>query len=130
MMFSVRFAAFGLIILLSLITVFHLSVLIGIIPFNIVWGGRLAEHSQMVIFESVSITINLLMIATVGLKAKLIFSRVSPKFIRIALWIMAGVFVLNTIGNLASVNTFEKIIFTPVTAILAVLSIRLALSGD
>jgi hypothetical protein len=40
---------------------------------------------------------------------------------------MAGLFFLNTIGNLLSNNQLEKILFTPLTTILFVFSLRLAI---
>jgi hypothetical protein len=38
---SEKFATNALLIMFSLVMVFHVLVLLGIIPFDIVWGGRL-----------------------------------------------------------------------------------------
>ncbi len=56
--------------------------------------------------------------------------KINPVIIKIALWIMAFLFLLNTIGNLFSENDFEKIAFTPLTLILAILCIRLATTNN
>jgi hypothetical protein len=40
---------------------------------------------------------------------------------------MFGTFALNTLGDLASENSFEKAFFTPITVLLAFFSLRLAL---
>ncbi len=43
------------------------------------------------------------------------------------MWVMVAIFGLNTIGNLFAESMLEKLVFTPVTAALAVLSLRLAI---
>ncbi|WP_460924904.1 hypothetical protein [Pontibacter brevis] len=56
----------GLLVILSLFVLLHLSILIGVIPYEMVWGGRLKHHTQMLYFEGMSIAVNLLMLVTVG----------------------------------------------------------------
>ena len=46
---------------------FHLLVLAGVIPFDIVWGGNLKDKTQLYLMEGVSIAINLLMSLTANL---------------------------------------------------------------
>lgn len=121
-----RLAIYGLLISLSLIIGFHVLVVTGIIPFQIVWGGRLESHSQMLSFEGISIFLNLIMIAVVALHANFLNWRVNRVIIRIGLWVMFGLFLINTIGNLFSVNELEKLIFTPITLLLSLFSLRLA----
>jgi hypothetical protein len=57
-----RFAINGLLTILSLFVIFHLLVIIKIIPFEIVWGGRLKDQSQMLTFETFSAIINMFML--------------------------------------------------------------------
>jgi hypothetical protein len=109
------------------VILFHVSVVIGYIPFEMVWGGRLTTQEQMIQFEIVSILINVLMIIIVSIYAGYLRISVNPKIIKVALWIMFGIFMLNTIGNLFSKNEWEKIIFTPITLLLAIFSLRLAM---
>ncbi|MGV3503594.1 MAG: hypothetical protein ACO1O1_07790 [Adhaeribacter sp.] len=125
-----RVAVAGLLIILSLVVVFHVLVLTGFIPFEIVWGGRLKTQEQMVKFEAASIFINLVMLGIVSLKAGLLKAPVSPFFIRVSLWVMFALFLINTLGNLASLNTFEQMVFTPLTLLLSLFSLRLALSKN
>jgi hypothetical protein len=122
-----RAASYCIFITLSLIVLFHLLVLVGIVPFQIVWGGRLTDHSQMVRFESISIVTNLIMLAVVAIRAGILDVRVKPIVIRIVLWAMCGLFLLNTLGNLLSTNMVEKLVFTPLTLLLAICCFRLAL---
>ena len=51
-----------------------------------------------------------------------------PKGIRIGSWVVAGFMVLNTLGNLASVNAVEKFLFAPLTLVLAIACFVIAAS--
>lgn len=124
---SVHTAARSVIIILSLIVIFHLLVLAGIIPYKIVWGGRLENTTDMIRFEVVSIGINLLMLAIVANKSGYLNWGKSKQWVRIGLWIMVVLFSINTLGNIVAINIWEKIIFTPLTLLLAFFSFRLAI---
>ncbi len=126
---SIRVATYGLLSMLSLVIVFHFLVLTGIVPFEIVWGGRIKDSSEMEVFEAFSITLNLLMLFIIGIKSGFIKLSLNPTIIKISLWLMFVLFFVNTMGNLFSINQWEKIIFTPITIVLAVFSLRLALSN-
>ena len=125
-----KFAIYCIITILSIIIVFHLLVLFRIIPHDIVWGGRLKDVSQMLRYETSSIIINLLMIIIVAVKGDILKWKTNKSIITILLWIMAGFFLLNTIGNLYAKNGLETIIFAPLTFILSILSFRLALPNN
>ena len=127
---SERFAAIGILLILSAIVVFHFLIIAGIIPFGIVWGGRLQSHAEMIKFETVSVLLNLVMIAIVSIKAGLLKLNLKPFILKVSFWFMTILFTLNTIGNLFSTNSLETLIFTPLTLILAIFSFRLALSKE
>lgn len=110
-----------LIIFFTAILVFHFLVLLQVIPYGMVWGGRLQSVQQMVVFELVSIALNLLFVCTVAMESGFIKRILPGKVLKIILWAMIVLFSLNTLGNLNSLNNLETIIFTPVTLILAVL---------
>ncbi|RYD56281.1 MAG: hypothetical protein EOP56_13185 [Sphingobacteriales bacterium] len=124
---SERLAIHTIITILSLVIIFHILVLTGVIPYNIVWGGRLQTKEQMVKFETMSILINIFMIAIVAVHAGYLQLPVNRTVIRIILWLLAGLFAMNTIGNLLSTNSFEMLVFTPVTLVLSLLFIRLVI---
>jgi hypothetical protein len=105
-------------------------VILNIIPFGVVWGGTMKDKSQMLTFETVSIIINILMLAVAGIKAGYLKIGISQVVVRVILWIMSALFVMNTLGNLLSDNQFEKIVFTPVTVILSIFSLRVAIIKD
>lgn len=127
---SRKLAVNGLLIALSLLVAFHILILAGVIPFKIVWGDRLKDKSQMLVFETASAIINLIMLAIVGIYAGILKVKINSLVIKIMLCIMVGLSTLNTIGNLLSNNNFEKMVFTPVTVILLIFSLRLALSDS
>ena len=122
-----KLAAYSVLTILSLVVLFHLLVVMSVIPSSIVWGGRLKDKAELFQFEMVSIGANLLMLLVVLVKARILKVALPPKLLTIALWLMFALFTLNTLGNLVSVNEWEKMIFTPLTLILALFCLRLAL---
>lgn len=107
--------------------VFHLLVLSGLIPYDIVWGGRLSTHDEMVAFESISLVINSLMMTVLLATAGYLRISISASLLRFLLWMMTALFFLNTIGNLLSTSSLETIIFTPLTFLLSIFCLRLAI---
>src|SRR4051794_33685030 len=110
-----------LLVMLSLLEIFHLLILLRVIPFDYIWGGKLKGTSQMYLFEAISVVINSLMILVTAIHAGLIKSTIPPVIFKVALWLMFLVFMLNTIGNVTSENPFEKNVFTPTTVLLSFL---------
>lgn len=122
-----RFAVNIMLVLLSLVIVYHLLIITGAIPYEATWGGRLETTEQMYRFESVSILVNLAMIAVVAIKGRLVKRIKAGKVITVLLWLMFASFLLNTIGNITSMNQLEAIIFTPLTLVSAILCWRMAI---
>ena len=110
--------------ILSLI--FHLLIMIGVIPYALTWGGKLESTKEMLVFETISILINLFFIHTLLQKGSYIRSTYSKKFIRIILWVFFILFILNTAGNIQAITTFEKCL-TVVTGLNAVLLLMILL---
>ena len=103
--------------------------LIKIIPYNLVWGGRLKSEKEMVRFEIVSILINSLFVILTLTQMSLLTIDIPKNVITYSLYLMTGLFLLNTLGNVTSKNKLEKILFTPVTILLAIFSLTLALAN-
>jgi membrane protease YdiL (CAAX protease family) len=106
--------------MLLMVTVFHFFIMVKLIPYDIAWGGRLKNDTEMYIFEAISILINLFLISIVSIKGNYLKLRVNEKVINSILWIFFILFLLNTIGNLLAKTNFEKI-FSVLTLILALL---------
>ncbi|MCB1327113.1 MAG: hypothetical protein H7A21_03965 [Spirochaetales bacterium] len=106
---------------------FHALVISGVIPYQNVWGGRLTSGPRILRFELFSVAVlSLFVLITLGRAGWLDFGRL--RFLnRIGIWLVVFVFALNTLGNLLPVTALERWLFTPVTALLALLSFRLAL---
>ncbi|WP_205499855.1 hypothetical protein [Rufibacter psychrotolerans] len=121
-------AAKGMVLLFGLTIVFHLLVLASVIPYTIVGGGRITTQEEMYQLETAALALNVLFFFISLLQAGYLRLNVSPRLLTGAMWGMFGVFLLNTVGNLFSNSPLEKLIFTPVTLILAVFSVILAVS--
>ncbi|MDH4092803.1 MAG: hypothetical protein OEV74_20095 [Cyclobacteriaceae bacterium] len=112
--------------MLGIVVVFHLCVLSGLVPNDIVWGGKFQSVSQLLKFEIASVIINVFMILVVAIKGQYLGVYLPVKILDIFLWLMTFIFALNTIGNLFANTLTETVIFTPITFILAVLCFRVA----
>ena len=87
---------------------FHILILLKIIPYEITWGGKLKTDEEMYVFETFSILVNLFFIFVLLQKGVFIKPFLGKKTVSIILWIFFAIFVLNTIGNLFAKTTFEK----------------------
>ena len=123
-----KVALFGSIGIYTLSIVFHLLVIIQIIPSSIVWGGRLTNQQELFIFESISIVLNVFFLLIMLLVNGSIKVKVRAFFIRAIVWLMSCLFILNTLGNLIAKSSIETIVFTPITIILSVFSLYLAIN--
>ena len=122
-------AQLGILILLSLLLLLHLAILLKIIPYKLVWGGRLKSDKDMYRFEIISIVMTAVFLFVVLVQAGILPLDLPKRLITYALWLMAGLFLLNTLGNAVSKNKLEQRLFTPVTVVLAIFSVILALSN-
>ncbi|HEY5823068.1 MAG TPA: hypothetical protein VIT44_01805, partial [Cyclobacteriaceae bacterium] len=85
-------------------------------------------ETDMYKFEFVSLLINTTFLILVLIQANYIKFKLNDTFLTVSFWAMASLFFLNTIGNLLSKNKLEKIVFTPLTILLTVLTIILAIN--
>jgi hypothetical protein len=115
-----------LLLLLLLALIFQFVVLSGAIPLGMVWGGKLSDPVQGKVMALVAITIIVLMILVVMNRTGR-FGDPLSRAGRIGIWCMFVLFTMNTVGNLAAEDLRETMIFTPVTGLLALLSLRLSL---
>ena len=118
---NVRVIANIVTVLLALVIAMQLLLAAGVLPASISWGGRQTEATTG--FQITSIVAALILggfIYIIRYRAGLLGKTSIPKGIRIGSWIVAGFMVLNTLGNLASVNTVEKFVFAPLTFVIAI----------
>lgn len=98
---------------------FHFGIVLKIIPYEIVWGGKLQNDQEMYVFESFSIALNIILGLLLLIKVNLISTGIPEKGINFGLWAFIGLFALNTLGNLLAETTFEKF-FSIVTFFLCI----------
>lgn len=122
-----RFALNAMMVLLSIVLVFHLLVLLHVIPYEIVWAGKLKNEADMRSFEAVSLVANAIMLFVIWTRANPDRIRVKLKIMNLMLWLMVFIFALNTLGNLFAETQLELLVFTPLTFVSALLCLRIVL---
>jgi hypothetical protein len=95
--------------ILLMVTAFHFCLIIKLIPYDIAWGGRLKNDTEMYVSEAISILINLFLISIFLIKGNYLKYRENEKVVNIILWIFFFIFILNTIGNILAESNFEKL---------------------
>lgn len=105
--------------LLTAIILFHICIIAKIIPYDIAWGGRLANDTEMYVFETISILINIFLSWVLLMKGAFVKRLFSDRVLNIILWVFFAVFILNTIGNILAKTDFEKF-FAILTGLFAV----------
>jgi hypothetical protein len=125
---SARAAGNLLLIALGMLAIFHILVLFNLVPSTIIWGGRVGETpADLFTLEILALLVTAIFAAIVAAKVGYILPGRSNLAVTIGLWIIFAYLLLNTIGNLLAGATFEKVVFTPITLILAFCALRLAL---
>lgn len=90
------------------IILFHLAIILKLIPYDITWGGRLKNDAEMYAFEALSIGLNLVLGFALLIKAGYLRQILPIRVIHIILWGFLVLFALNTIGNVFAETKFEK----------------------
>jgi hypothetical protein len=124
---SVRTAAIVALALMGAVVLFHLLVIAGVIPKTIVWGGRITDPQEVVRMEVVSILIVLVAAAVFAFRWRSVATGAPSLLWAIATWALVGLFAINTVANLFAKTPFERFAMTPLTLLLALLALRLAL---
>ncbi|MER3317019.1 MAG: hypothetical protein RIB79_01885 [Allomuricauda sp.] len=122
-----RIAGNLLLILLSLLTVFHILVIQGVFPYQQTWGGAIEDENKVFVYEGFAIVSTLLFILIVSVKLEYLKLKSFKRAANIGVWAMVGFFTMSLIGNLMAKTKMERIVFIPISIILVVLSFRLAI---
>ena len=101
---------------MALLLIFHVLVVLRVIPAEIVWGGQLR-----------GVPANLIALEIVAARLGYIRAGKLSGAVNIGVWLIFAYLVLNTVGNLASGVSFEKLLFAPLTIFLAFCALRLAI---
>jgi len=111
---------------LGLLLVFHVLVLLGIVPADIMWGGQ-ATSANLITLEMVALIVTLFFGFIITAKTGYINVGIFAVVVNILVWVVFLFLILNTLGNLASGVSAENFIFAPITLVLAFCALRLAL---
>jgi hypothetical protein len=125
---SAKLAGNILLLSLGLLFLFHVLVLLRVIPADIVWGGQIkGVPENLNTLEFVALIITALFLLIVAAKTGYLQAGKWSGAISVGVWLIFAYLLLNTVGNLASGISFEKLVFAPVTIILALCAFRLAI---
>lgn len=124
---SIGFAGNALLLFFGLLFIFHWLVLFGMIPYDIVWAGKIKNRKQLVKMESTSILVLILAGMIVCLKMDYLNFPPHPSIANAGMWVLFVFFTLNTIGNMTAKNPLEKYGFGLLTMVIALLTLRLAI---
>jgi hypothetical protein len=112
--------------LLALLMLMHVLLLVRVIPYDVVWGGNIKDQSQLYVFEITALVLSALFLFTAAVKLGHIRAPRLRRAADMGMWIVFAYFAMNIIGNLTAKSSWEKAIFIPVTIIVVLLSLRVA----
>ena len=125
---NARLAGNILLAALGLLLIFHILVLLRLLPAEIVWGGQIqGVQANLIILESVALVVTLLFMLIIAAKIGYVNAGKLSGAVNIGVWFFFVFLLLNTLGNLASGVAFENLVFAPVTILLALCALRLAI---
>ena len=127
-MITARAAANALLAALAALALFHVFMLSGVMPADMAWGGRAADSGQgLIVLEVVALIVTLLFAAIVAARIGYVGAPRLARVAQIGMWVVFVYFLLSILGNLASTSALERAIFTPISIVLAVLALRVAI---
>jgi len=125
---SAKLAGNILLVALGIVFIFHILVLLRVLPADIVWGGQIrGMQTNLVTLESIALLVTLLFMLIVAAKTGYINVGKLSGAVNIGVWLIFVFLLLNTLGNLASGVSFETMLAAPITIILALCALRLAI---
>src|SRR5215216_6046582 len=108
-------------ILFVVTIILQLLLAIGILPISMAWGGRQSELTTPLRIASLASAVLLgFFIYVIRRRAGLVGDMPIPTTTRVLSWIITAFMAFNTLGNLASLSTGEKILFGPISFLLTV----------
>lgn len=122
---SFTWACKTILLICSCVVIFHILIMSKIIPYDIVWWGRLTNDAEMYRFESISLMLNVFIVILVATKWWFIKYFLPAKVVSLMLRWLFFILIGNTIANVFSESLFEAIFFTILTWLLALLIYRI-----
>lgn len=127
-LFSAKLAGTILLLSLGLLFLFHILVLLRVVPASRVWGGMVENaSSNLMALEMVALLVTLLFLFIVAAKMGYVRAGRLRGAVNAGAWLIFAFLLLNTLGNLASAVSFENLVAAPLTILLALCAWRLAI---
>jgi len=123
---SAKLAGNILLASLGLLLVFHILVLLKVVPADILWGGQ-ATSSNLITLEIIALAVTLFFGLVIAAKTGHVIAGKFAGVVNMLVWLVFAFLLLNTLGNLASGISAENFIFAPIAFILALCALRLAI---
>jgi len=111
--------------ILSILILFHIAILTGIlffdyVPIDSLWGGKMKTVAQLLNFEIVSLLTSVIFFFLLLIRSKRLNLPKLMGVTKIAMWVLFVFFLVNTIGNVLATTTFERL-FAIASGVLALL---------
>jgi hypothetical protein len=123
---SKKTAGILLIACLIFMMAFHLLVVLKVLPGDIVWGGTLDENA-VIKYELIALIVSAFLLFIASVKAGYINIIILKKIANVLIWLMVVYFAFMIFANLVAQTVTEKVIFIPLSALMFISSLRLAL---
>lgn len=126
---AVRIAANVATVLFVVMIILQLLLAAGILPISMAWGGQQPVLTTGLRLASLASAAILAFFAyIIRRRAGLVGSAPPSRAIKIISWLITAFLALNTLANLASSSTGEKILFAPIAFLLAVSCLVVSIS--
>ena len=124
---SARLAGNVLLMAFALLAVFHILVIRQVLPSDFIWGGIADDSPGFVLaLESVALAVTILFGLIIAAKMDYILAGKCRKTIGVGVWIIFVFMALNVLGNVSSSASLETWVFGPISIIMALCALRLA----
>ena len=118
---TVRIAGNLATVLFAVIIVLQLLLAAGILPVSMAWGGQQSTlTSGLRIASLAAVAILALFAYVIRRRAGLLGDAPPSRTIKVLSWVITAFLLLNTLGNLASQSSGERILFGTISLLLAV----------
>ena len=107
--------------LFGVVIVLQMLLAAGIFPISMAWGGRQSELTASLRIASIIAAVLLgVFMYVIRYRAGLVGNVPIPVIIKVVAWMITAFMAFNTLGNITSLSTNEKLFFGPVTFMLSV----------
>lgn len=115
-----KFANFVLIVLFLLLLILHFLIVFKVVPYSLIWGGRLKTVKEMFWIEIFSILLNFIFLFFTLEWAGLTNLAMPLKTQKLSQWLILVFFLFSTVGNIFSKNRIERLVFAPLALFITI----------